>query len=123
MAPAETPVLTLAAAVAAVRAIYAVTGIRTGIKWPNDIICDGRKMAGILLEMNSEADRVNHIILGIGINYSQTPDDFPEEIRDRAISDFMRIGRRSVRGRPARRRENAPDEQKNEQDVRNNCTG
>jgi BirA family biotin operon repressor/biotin-[acetyl-CoA-carboxylase] ligase len=121
MAPAETPVLTLAAAVAAVRAIYAVTGIRTGIKWPNDIICDGRKMAGILLEMNSEADRVNHIILGIGINYSQTPDDFPEEIRDRAISILYASGVGASGETLPGRRENAPDEQKNEQDVRNNA--
>lgn len=92
MAPAETPIFTLAAAVAAVKAIYDVTGIRTGIKWPNDIIFEGKKICGILLEMNSEADRVNWLILGIGINYSQTESDFPEEIRDRAISVLSASG-------------------------------
>lgn len=92
MAPAETPVLTLAAAVAAVRAIYSATGLRTGIKWPNDIIYDGRKVSGILLEMNSEADRVNYIILGIGINYSQAEEDFSPELRDRAISILAASG-------------------------------
>lgn len=92
MAPAETPIFTLAAAVAAVKAIYAAIGIRTGVKWPNDIIYDGRKVSGILLEMNSEADRVNWLILGIGINYSQTEDDFPAEIRDRAVSILSASG-------------------------------
>lgn len=92
MAPAETPVFTLAAAVAAVRAIYDVTGLRTGIKWPNDIIYEGKKISGILLEMNSEAEMVNWLILGIGVNYSQTESDFPEEIRDRAVSILSASG-------------------------------
>jgi len=86
MAPAETQILTLAAAVAAVRAIYAAAGISLGIKWPNDLVAAGRKVCGILLEMSSEADRVNYIVIGIGINYSQEPEDFPEELRNRAIS-------------------------------------
>lgn len=86
LAPVETQILTLAAAVAAANAISEATGLDAGIKWPNDLIIDGRKVCGILLEMNSEADRVNYVILGIGINYSQNEDDFPEELRDRAIS-------------------------------------
>jgi BirA family biotin operon repressor/biotin-[acetyl-CoA-carboxylase] ligase len=91
MAPAETPVLTLAAAVAAVRGIYSATGLATGIKWPNDIVFGGKKICGILLEMNSEADRVNYIVLGMGINYSQQAPDFPEELRDRAASVLMAL--------------------------------
>ncbi len=110
MAPAEAPVFTLAAAVAAVRAIYAAAGVRTGIKWPNDIICDGRKISGILLEMNSEADRVNWIILGIGINYSQTPEDFPPELRDKAVSVLSAPGRINGRTVPDKQ-ENAHGEQ------------
>jgi len=86
MAPADAQIFTLAAAAAAVKAIYASTGIRTGIKWPNDIVYDGKKVCGILLEMNSEADMVNYIILGIGINFSQEDRDFPEELHDRAVS-------------------------------------
>jgi len=108
MAPAEAPVFTLAAAVAAVRAIYSVTGVRTGIKWPNDITCGGKKISGILLEMNSEADRVNWIILGIGINYSQTPEDFPPELRDRAVSVLSATG--VIHGKTI------PDGQKNAHD-------
>ncbi len=86
MAPAETQIFTLAAATAAVKAINNSAGIRTGIKWPNDIVSCGKKVCGILLEMSSETDRVNYIILGMGINYSQTVEDFPEELRDRAVS-------------------------------------
>lgn len=86
MAPAETQILTLAAAVAASDAIKAATGIRTGIKWPNDLVIDGKKICGILLEMSSEADRVNYVVLGIGINFSQDREDFPDELKNRAIS-------------------------------------
>lgn len=86
MAPAETQIFTLAAAVAVVKAISAATGICPGIKWPNDLVTAGKKVCGILLEMSSEADRVNYIVLGIGINYSQETDEFPEELRSRAIS-------------------------------------
>ncbi len=84
--PAETPVFTLAAAVAAAGAIAKTTGIAPGIKWPNDLVIEGRKVCGILLEMSSEMDRVNYIIIGIGINYSQDESDFPGELRDRATS-------------------------------------
>lgn len=86
MAPAETQIFTLAAAVAVVKAISATTGIHLGIKWPNDLVTSGKKVCGILLEMSSEADRVNYIVLGIGINYSQELDEFPEELRNKAIS-------------------------------------
>ena len=73
------------------KAIYDVTGLRTGIKWPNDIIYEGKNQR-ILLEMNSEAEMVNWLILGIGVNYSQTESDFPEEIRDRAVSILSASG-------------------------------
>lgn len=91
MAPSETQIFTLAAAAALVNAIREATGLKAGIKWPNDVIINGRKLCGILTEMNSEADRVNYIILGIGINYSQEAADFPEELRNRAISLNMAI--------------------------------
>jgi BirA family biotin operon repressor/biotin-[acetyl-CoA-carboxylase] ligase len=86
MAPAETPVLTLAAAVAAADAIRDATGISTGIKWPNDLVIGGKKVCGILTEMSSESDHVNYIVIGIGINYDQREEDFPPDLRDRAVS-------------------------------------
>ncbi len=100
MAPAETQIFTLAAAVAAVKAISEATGICLGIKWPNDLVTKGKKVCGILLEMSSEADRVNYIVLGIGINYSHEQDEFPEELRSKAISlkmaaDALRLSKTS----------------------------
>ena len=86
LAPAETPIITLAAAVAVADAIGDASGLSVGIKWPNDLVIDGRKVCGILVEMGSEADRVNYVIIGIGINYSQEVEDFPEGLRGRAIS-------------------------------------
>lgn len=86
IAPAESPILTFAAAVAVVNAIRTAAGIKAGIKWPNDLIINGKKVCGILLEMNSEADRVNYIVIGIGVNYSQSEEDFPTELKDKAVS-------------------------------------
>lgn len=91
MAPAQTQIFTLAAAVAAVKAISRAVGIRLGIKWPNDLVFDGKKVCGILVEMSSEADRVNHIVIGIGINYSQSAEEFPSELSNRAISLEMAV--------------------------------
>jgi BirA family biotin operon repressor/biotin-[acetyl-CoA-carboxylase] ligase len=84
--PQAIQLITLSSSVAVVRAIKDTTGIETGIKWPNDIILDGRKVCGILTEMSSEADHVNYVIIGIGINVNQKTQDFPEELRDKAIS-------------------------------------
>ncbi len=86
MAPQETQILTLAAAVAVAKGISTASGIPTGIKWPNDLVIGGRKVCGILAEMSSEAESVNYIVLGIGINYSQGVKEFPEELRNKAIS-------------------------------------
>lgn len=60
------------------------------IKWPNDVICRGKKLCGILCEMSAELDRVNYIIPGIGINCDQT--GFPEEIADKATSIYLETG-------------------------------
>lgn len=92
IAPAEAQILTLTAAVAAAKAILKSTGIRPGIKWPNDLVIDGKKVCGILLEMNSEADSINYVVLGIGINFSQNAGDFADEIKKSAISLKMAAG-------------------------------
>lgn len=84
--PEEVQLITLAASVAIVSAIKDAAGIDAGIKWPNDIILDGRKVCGILTEMSSEMERVNYVVLGIGINFSQELGDFPEELRNKAVS-------------------------------------
>ena len=66
--PAEVARLTLLAGVALAEAISETTGVQPQIKWPNDLLVDGKKIAGILTEMNAETDRVHFCILGIGVN-------------------------------------------------------
>ena len=77
MTPNEIPKITLAAAVAAARAIRDFTGLDAKIKWPNDILINGKKVCGILTEMKAEQDRIDFIILGIGINVNTKAKDLP----------------------------------------------
>jgi BirA family biotin operon repressor/biotin-[acetyl-CoA-carboxylase] ligase len=62
------------------------------IKWPNDLMCGGRKIAGILAEARMDADQVRDIVFGIGLNVNSRLEDFPEELRDRAGSLAMAAG-------------------------------
>ena len=76
--PAEVPGFTLAAAVATARAARAA-GAEATIKWPNDVQIDGAKLAGILTEMEGEADRVSWIVVGIGVNANVDPAALPTD--------------------------------------------
>ncbi|MFB6120950.1 MAG: biotin--[acetyl-CoA-carboxylase] ligase [Halobacteriaceae archaeon] len=71
------PVLTLAAAVAVTEAVREL-GVDAGIKWPNDVLLDGEKLAGVLTEMEGEADRVSWVVLGIGLNANVDAASLPE---------------------------------------------
>lgn len=82
----RTPPLTLMAAVAVVRAIHAATGLRCAIKWPNDVLYEGKKLVGILTEMQAEENRVRAVIIGIGMNVNTPSDAFPEELKETATS-------------------------------------
>lgn len=84
--PWEAPQLTYLSAVAVCRAIDEVTGLAAKVKWPNDILVNERKVAGLLNEMSSETDRVNFIVLGIGVNLNMAPDQFPDDLRYPATS-------------------------------------
>ena len=88
--PAKAPQLTLLMAVAVVEGIREVTGINCQIKWPNDIVLHGRKVCGILTEMSTEIDYINHVVIGVGVNVNQ--ETFPEELRERAISLKTELG-------------------------------
>ncbi|MGV3773673.1 MAG: biotin--[acetyl-CoA-carboxylase] ligase [Verrucomicrobiales bacterium] len=90
--PLEAPKLTIAAATSLVRAIRAVTGFNVEIKWPNDIVVRGKKLAGILTEMSAELDRIHYIILGIGLDVNFDAGDFPEEVREIATSLKLETG-------------------------------
>ena len=83
--PKDAPKFTLMAAVAVVRALEKFN-LRTGIKWPNDILYDGRKLVGILTEMSAEIGHVNYIVVGIGINVNVRREEFPADIREIAAS-------------------------------------
>ncbi|SFE34484.1 biotin--[acetyl-CoA-carboxylase] ligase [Alteribacillus iranensis] len=82
--PQEAPQLTLLTAVAVTEAVTEATGLQPQIKWPNDILLNGKKVAGILTEMQSDPDRIQAVIVGIGININQM--EFPEELSDIATS-------------------------------------
>lgn len=78
MAPSEIPKITLLAAVAVAKAIRAVTGLPALIKWPNDILVDGKKVCGILTEMKADQDSVAFIVLGIGVNVNTPAKSLPK---------------------------------------------
>ncbi|MDP2891911.1 MAG: biotin--[acetyl-CoA-carboxylase] ligase [Bacillota bacterium] len=82
--PSQAPQITVAAAVAAVRAIRVLTGIDAQNKWPNDIVADDKKIAGIMTEMSADMDRINWMVVGIGVNVNNTW--FPPEIAEHATS-------------------------------------
>ena len=83
--PHDAPKCTLMAAVAVAEAMKRFK-LRAEIKWPNDILHDGRKLTGILTEITAEMGRITYIVIGIGINVNMSRDDFPAELRDVAAS-------------------------------------
>ena len=89
--PTDASMLTLVAAMAVTDGIRKVTGLETGIKWPNDVVIDGKKVCGILTEMSTEFERINYVVPGIGINVNQ--EEYPEERRATATSLKLALGR------------------------------
>ena len=83
--PSRAPELTLLASVALCQAVRQAD-IPAVIKWPNDILVGRRKLAGILLEMAAEADQLQWVVLGVGVNVNARPEDFPEAVRATATS-------------------------------------
>ena len=84
--PQEASKCTLLAAVAVVKAINQIAGVHAAIKWPNDVLLLGRKLVGILTEMNAEFGHINYVVIGTGINTNATPDDYPDEVKSLAVS-------------------------------------
>ncbi len=78
---------------AVVETLQGQFGLKPGIKWPNDILINGRKIAGILTEAAIDMDGIDYIVVGIGLNVNQLEQDFPEELRDRATSVQREIKR------------------------------
>jgi BirA family biotin operon repressor/biotin-[acetyl-CoA-carboxylase] ligase len=90
--PQQATQMTVAAAVALARAVAAQTGLSPEIKWPNDLLLGGRKVAGILTEMNAELESIHSLVLGVGLNVNQTTADFPPALRAQVSSLRLAAG-------------------------------
>ena len=92
LTPQQAPLITLATAVGVVDGIAKGCGIELDIKWPNDLLWQGKKIAGILTELRSDPDRVVRAVVGIGLNGNTTAADFDPEVQERASSLAMVLG-------------------------------
>jgi BirA family transcriptional regulator, biotin operon repressor / biotin---[acetyl-CoA-carboxylase] ligase len=91
--PQDITRLTVASATALRRAIASQTGLKPEIKWPNDILIHGKKVAGILTELSGELDHVKYVILGVGIDVNLSQGDFPADLRKVATSLKAELGK------------------------------
>lgn len=82
--PMKAPCITYMSAVAVAEALEQTFGITAGIKWPNDVMINGKKVSGILTELKAEMECIHYVIVGIGINVNNTR--FPKAFRDRVTS-------------------------------------
>jgi BirA family transcriptional regulator, biotin operon repressor / biotin---[acetyl-CoA-carboxylase] ligase len=89
--PSAVPCLALVVGLAVVDAVRDVAGLAAALKWPNDVLLDGRKAAGILTEMEAEIERVRFVVAGIGVNVNAV--DFPPELVSKATSLRLAGGR------------------------------
>jgi len=99
LSPNTAPMLTLVMAMACAEGIKKVTDLDALIKWPNDIVINGRKCVGILTEMTAEPDYIKDVIIGVGINVNNT--DFPGEIEKTATSLYLESGKKQPRAQIA----------------------
>jgi BirA family biotin operon repressor/biotin-[acetyl-CoA-carboxylase] ligase len=91
--PVNAPQLTFLSAVAVAKVIERLTPIMPRIKWPNDILVSGKKVAGLLNEMSAETDKINFVVLGIGVNLNMTAEQFPDDLRNPATSLLLEWGK------------------------------
>ena len=93
--PDQAPMLTLVMAQSTAEAIRIRTGEEALIKWPNDIVINGKKVCGILTEMSTEIQWINHVVIGVGINVNT--EYFPEELTETATSIYLESGGKQQR--------------------------
>ena len=91
--PNQVQLLTLAVAVAVARAISAQTLLSPKIKWPNDILISEKKVAGILTEAEAVAERIAHVVVGVGINVNHTAAELGRDLEALATSLRLELGR------------------------------
>ncbi len=95
LAPVQAPLLTMMAGLSAHTAVQAVTGLEVDLKWPNDLLIQGKKVGGILTEMHAEPGQIRFVIVGIGLNVNQ--EKFPGELANTATSLRVEAGKAQSR--------------------------
>jgi BirA family biotin operon repressor/biotin-[acetyl-CoA-carboxylase] ligase len=85
--------LTLLFGVSVARALDSY-GLKPYLKWPNDVLVDGKKICGILLEISGEPDRVDYVLVGIGLNVNFSSRDLPDDIHSSSTSIYDALNRR-----------------------------
>ncbi len=93
--PNQAPMLTLVMAQSVTEAVRRTTGQEALIKWPNDIVVNGKKVCGILTEMSTEMEWINYIVIGVGINVNT--ENFPSELAETATSLYLENGKKQCR--------------------------
>lgn len=91
LAPASAPIITLMAGIAAAEALHEVSGLGFDLRWPNDVLVTEKKCAGILVEMTAQPERIEHVLLGVGINVNHSR--MPAELASDATSLSIEAGR------------------------------
>jgi len=86
------PQLTFLSAVAVAETLNKICHLHAQVKWPNDILVDGAKIAGLLNEMNAETEQLHFVVLGIGINLNMVKEQFPKNLNYRATSVLLETG-------------------------------
>ncbi|HKJ04148.1 MAG TPA: biotin--[acetyl-CoA-carboxylase] ligase [Geopsychrobacteraceae bacterium] len=90
--PQQVPQLTFLTAVAAAEALIELYQLPVRVKWPNDLLVEGKKIAGMLNEMSAESEQVHFVLLGLGINLNMTAEQFPADLRYPATSVMLERG-------------------------------
>ncbi len=95
--PDRAPGLSIVAALALASAVEELVPDRVHIKWPNDLLIRGRKVAGVLTELTADSKTIEHVIVGIGFNLNQQTNDFPDHLREIATSVRREMKRKVAR--------------------------
>ncbi len=95
--PSQAAGISIAASLALVLTTQELTGLSAFIKWPNDLIINNKKFCGILTELSAELDKINFVILGVGVNINHSAKDFPRSLRDIATSLKIESGKKISR--------------------------
>lgn len=93
LAPHQVQRLTMVCGLAVLDAVAASSGLQVGLKWPNDVLIGGRKLGGILTEVDLRGDRVEHAVVGIGLNVNLDPGQIPQDLPVPATSLSQELGR------------------------------